>query len=49
MVVSSSIQIIPSSPTLSLEDTTSSPPTTHSKGKSKVGKTVWDNLATTFG
>ena len=49
MVVSSSIQIIPSSPTPSLEDTTSTPPTTHSKGKSKVGKTVWDNLATTFG
>lgn len=49
IVVSLSIQIILSSPTLSLEDKASTPPTTHSKGKSKVGKSVWDDPATTFG
>ena len=40
MVISSSIQIIPSSLTPSLEDTTSTPLTTHSKGKSKAEKNV---------
>ena len=39
----------PSCPTPSLEMTTFSPPTTHSKGKAKVGKSVWDDLATALG
>ena len=39
----------PSSPTPSLEMMTFSPPTTSSKGKAKVGKSVWDDLAIVFG
>lgn len=39
----------PSSPTPSLEMMTFTPPTTHSKGKGKVGKSVWEDPATTLG
>ena len=39
----------PSSPTPSLEMMTFSPPTTRSKGKAKVAKSVWDGLATALG
>ena len=38
----------PYSPTPSLEIMTFSPPTTHSKGEAKVGKSVWDDLAIAF-
>nr|POF27429.1 hypothetical protein CFP56_64428 [Quercus suber] len=38
-----------SSPTPSLEMMTFSPPTTRSKGKAKVGKSVWDDPAITLG
>ena len=38
-----------SSPTPSLEMMTFSPPTTRSKGKAKVGKSVWDDPATALG
>lgn len=47
--VSSPIQIIPSSPTPTIEMTASTPPITHSKGKGKVGKSVWDDPATALG
>lgn len=40
---------IPSSPMPSLEMMTFTPPTTCSKGKDKVGKSVCEYLATTFG
>ena len=39
----------PSSPTPSLKMMTFSPPTTRSKGKGKVGKSVWEDPATAFG
>ena len=48
-VVSLSVQIIPSSSTLSLEVTASTPPTTCSKGKGKVGKSFWDDPAIALG
>ena len=44
-----SVQIASSSITLSLEVTAFTPPTIRSKGKGKVGKSVWDNLGTTLG
>ena len=39
----------PSSLTPSLEMMTFNPPTTRSKRKAKVGKSVWDDLVTTLG
>ena len=39
----------PSSPTPSLEMITFSPPTTRSKGKAKIGKSVWEDPATALG
>ena len=48
-IVLLSIQITSSSPTPSLEVTTFTPPTTRSKGKGKVGKSVWDNPAMVLG
>ena len=39
-VVLSSMQIALSSPTLTLEVTAFTPPTTHLKGKGKVGKSI---------
>ena len=45
----SSVQVAPSSPTLSLKVTAFTPPTTHSKGKGKAERSVWDNLATAMG
>ena len=38
-----------SSPTPSLEMMTFTPPITHSKGKGKVGKRVWEDLAVALG
>jgi len=49
IVVLPSVQIAPSSPTQSLEVAAFTPFTTRSKGKGKVGKSVWDDLATTLG
>jgi len=43
------IHIAPSSPTPSLEVIAFSPPTTSAKGKGKVGRSVWDDLATALG
>ncbi|KAL0001439.1 hypothetical protein SO802_015220 [Lithocarpus litseifolius] len=40
---------VPSSPTPSLKMMTFSPPTIHSKGKSKIGKRIWEDPATTLG
>ena len=48
-LVSPSIQIIPPSSTLSPEVTTSTPPTTCSKGKGQVGKSFWDDPAIALG
>ena len=48
-VVLLSVQITLSSPTLSLEVTAFTPPTTLLKGKGKVGKRIWDDLATALG
>lgn len=39
----------PSSSTPSLEMMTFTPPTIHSKGKGKVGKSVWEDLAMAIG
>ena len=39
----------PSSPTPSLEMMTFTPPTICSKGKGKVGKSVWEDPSTTLG
>ena len=39
----------PSSPMPSLQMMTFTPLTTHSKDKSKVGKSVWEDTTTTFG
>ena len=44
-----SVQVAPSSPTLSLEVTTFTSPTTRSKGKGKAGKSVWDDPTTAMG
>ena len=44
-----SILIAPSSPTPSLKVTAFTPPTTRSKGKCKVGRSVWDDPATALG
>lgn len=49
MTFSSIIRTIPSSPNLSLEIMTFTCPTTRSKGKSKIGKSVWEDSATTLG
>ena len=43
------VHIAPSSSTSSLEVTAFSPLTTCAKGKDKVRKSVWDDLATTMG
>ena len=43
------VHIAPSSTTSSLEVTAFSPPTTCAKGKDKVRKSVWDDLATAMG
>ena len=43
------IHIAPSSFTSSLEVTAFSPPTTCAKGKDKVRKSIWDDLATAMG
>nr|POE52350.1 hypothetical protein CFP56_65584 [Quercus suber] len=48
-VVLPSIQIAPSSPTPSLEVTALTPPITCSKGKGKVRRSVWDDLAIALG
>ena len=48
-VVLLSVQITLSSPTLSLEVTAFTPPTTLLKGKGKVGKRIWDDPATALG
>ena len=48
-IISSSIHIVPSSPTSCFEMVTVTPPTTHSKGKSKIGKSIWEDLATDLG
>ena len=45
----SSLFDTPSSPTPSFEMITFSPPTTHSKGKAKIGKSVWEDPATALG
>ena len=42
------IQITLSSPTLSLEVMAFTPLTTHSKGKGKAGRSIWDDPATTI-
>ena len=39
----------PSSPTPSLKMMTFTPPTIRSKGKGKVGKSVWEDPTTTLG
>ena len=39
---------IPSSLTLSIEVTDSTPPITRSKGKGKIGKSIWDDPMTTL-
>lgn len=44
-IISPSVHIVPSSPTPSLEMMMSTPPTTCSKGKSKVGKSIWEDPA----
>ncbi|XP_050290729.1 uncharacterized protein LOC126729006 [Quercus robur] len=44
-----STHVAPSSSTLSLEVTVVMPPITHAKGKSKIGMSVWDDLATALG
>lgn len=49
VVVSPSVQAIPSSPTPSLEVASFTPHTTCLKGKGKVGKSIWDDLATALG
>ena len=43
------IYTVPSSPIPSLEMVTFSPPTTRSKGKSKIGKRIWKDPATALG
>ena len=43
------VHTAPSSPTPSLEVTAFTPSTTCAKGKGKVGKSVWDGLATAMG
>ena len=43
------INVAPSSPTPSLEVTAITPPLTRSKGKRKIGMSVWDDPATTLG
>ena len=48
-LISSSVQTVPSSPTPSLEVMAITPPTTHPKGKSKMGKSVWEDPATAIG
>lgn len=48
-VVSPFVQIIPSSPTPSLEITASTSSPTRSKGKGKVRKSVWDDPVTALG
>ena len=48
-VVLSSVQIAPSSPTLTLEVTAFTPPTTRSKGKGKVRKSIQDDPAIALG
>ena len=48
-VVPPSIQTASSSPTPSFEVTTFTSSTTHSKGKGKVGKSIWDDPATALG
>nr|POE62363.1 hypothetical protein CFP56_43950 [Quercus suber] len=42
------INVAPSSPTLSLEVTAITPSLTRTKGKSKIGISVWDDHATTL-
>lgn len=44
-----SIQIVPSSPTPSLDVIAFTPFTTRSKGKGKAGRSVWDHPAITIG
>lgn len=48
-MVSSSIQLILSSPTPFLEVIAITPPITRLKGKSKVGKSMWDDLVIALG
>nr|POE87658.1 hypothetical protein CFP56_51744 [Quercus suber] len=43
------IHTTPSSPTLSLKVIAFTPPTTHVKGKGKIGRSVWDDRATAMG
>ena len=45
-IISSSVHTVPSSSTPCLEMVTVTPPTTHSKGKSKIGKSIWEDPAT---
>nr|POF23571.1 hypothetical protein CFP56_50164 [Quercus suber] len=47
--VSSSIHAVPSSPTPSLEVMNVTSPTTRSKGKSKIGKSFWEDPVTSLG
>lgn len=46
---SPSIHTAPSSPIPSLEVTAFTPPTTRAKGKSKIGRSVWDDPTTAMG
>ena len=46
---SPTVNVAPPSPTPSLEVTAVTPPLTHSKGESKIGMSVWDDLATALG
>ena len=46
--ISPSVHTVPS-PTPSLEMMTFTPPTTRSKGKSKIGKSIWEDPATALG
>ena len=43
------VHTAPSSPTPSLEVIAFTPPTTCAKGKGKIGRSIWDNLATAMG
>lgn len=49
MIIYSFVHTAPSSQTTSLEMMMVTPPTTHSKGKSKVGKSTWEDPTTAPG
>ena len=49
MTISPIIRTVHFSPTPSLKMMTFTPPTTRSKGKSKVGKSIWEDLTAALG